>query len=294
MHADEFYIDESLVRRLLAAQLPEWANLALVAVPSAGTDNALYRLGDDMVVRLPRMNGLEGAIEKERRWLPLLAPRLPLAIPVPLATGAPAENYPWHWSVYSWLDGETPPTNAASDADHLTEDLIHFVRALQHVDLPDGPPSRRGGPLEAQDPEARGALEDLSALIDTDAATAAWDEALDTPAWSDSPVWVHGDLLPGNLLVKRGHLSGVIDWALMGTGDPACDMVVAWALLPPRARAAFRRELDIDDRTWARGRGWALSIGLIALPYYKATNPEFARTAQHLINEALADYKLRH
>lgn len=292
MHADEVDIDEPLVRRLLAAQFPQWADLPLDAVPSAGTDNVLFRLGAEMVVRLPRFDGAVGGVEKEALWLPLLAPLLPVPIPIPLAKGAPAEAYPWTWGVYLWLDGENPTTADITDTDALTRDLIDFIDALHHVDLQGGPPARRGAPLEVQDDEARTALAELDGMIDTDAATAAWNQALDTPASSGAPVWVHGDLLPGNLLVRGSRLSGVIDWAGLGIGDPACDMAVAWALLPPRARDDFRVSLGVDDATWARGRGWALSIGLIALPYYKNTNPSFAAVAHHLIHEVLADHRL--
>lgn len=216
-------------------------------------------------------------------------PLLPVSIPVPLAKGTPADGYPWHWGVYPWLEGENPLGNDVSEVDGLTRDAVQFVDALQHVGLPGGPPARRGEPLASQDEDARSALRELEGMIDTEAATAAWDEALAVPAWSGAPVWVHGDLLPGNLLLYHGRLNGVVDWAGLGIGDPACDMIIAWGLLPAVARDAFRAVLGVDDATWARGRGWALSIGLIALPYYEDTNPEFALTARQLINEVLAD-----
>ena len=291
MHADEIDIDEILVRRLLTTQFPQWAELSLQAVPSTGTDNALYRLGEDMVVRLPRTQGAVAGIEVEARSLHLLAPLLSVPIPVPLAKGKPSETYPWVWSVYSWLPGKNPMPGRLEDTDAFTRDIIHFIEALHRVDLPEKEPARRGGSLEMQDDEARAALTDLEGIIDTDGATAAWNDALDIPEWNGAPVWVHGDLLPGNLLVHNGRLSGVIDWAGTGIGDPACDMIVAWSLLPPQARESFRHGLGVDDATWARGRGWALSIGLIALPYYKETNPEFAAIADHLIREALADHR---
>jgi aminoglycoside phosphotransferase (APT) family kinase protein len=287
MHADEVSTDVRLVERLLATQFPHWAGLPIKRVPSAGTDNALYRLGDDMVVRLPRIHWAVGSRDKDFEWLPRLAPLLPVALPVPLAKGTPAEGYPWEWGVYSWLEGKNPTIDIA-DASSLTRDVAQFVDALHRVDLADGPPTRRGAPLEGQDESARSALVALEGMIDTDAATAAWDEALATPEWSGSPVWIHGDLLPGNLLLEGGRLTGVIDWSLLGIGDPACDMMIAWGLLPAEARDVFRAQLDVDDATWMRGRGWALSIALIALPYYKDTNPVFADVARHLIREVLA------
>jgi aminoglycoside phosphotransferase (APT) family kinase protein len=293
MHVDELDVDQSLVRRLVTGQFPQWADLPLEPIPSAGTDNALYRLGADMVVRLPRIHWAVASVNKESEWLPKLAPLLPLAIPLPLAKGLPAGHYPWPWGIYSWIEGENPTIGGIPDIDSLTEDLVRFVGALHDVDLPDGPPSHRGAPLEVQNQEARSALAELEGMIDTDAATAVWNEALTVPGWSGDPVWIHGDLLPGNLLVQNGRLTGVIDWSALGVGDPACDLIVAWALLPPAARDTFRVALGVDDATWARGRGWALSIALIQLPYYKDTNPILATTARHSIREVLADYHLR-
>lgn len=290
MHADEIPTDVPLVRRLLAAQFPERAALPIEPVSSSGTDNALYRLGADMVVRLPRIHWAVGGVEKDFRWLPMLAPLLPVAIPVPLAKGTPAEGYPWEWGVYPWLEGENPTVDGIADADSLARDAARFVDALHRIDVTGGPPATRGVTLAMQDDEARPAIAALQGMIDTEAATAAWDAALRRPARSGPPVWVHGDLLPGNLLLQGGRLTGVIDWGGVGVGDPACDLIVAWGLLPPEARNVFRAELGVDDATWARGRGWALSIALIALPYYKDTNPGLAATARHLIREVLADY----
>jgi aminoglycoside phosphotransferase (APT) family kinase protein len=289
MHVDEIHTDEPLVRRLLAGQFPQWADLPLERVPSSGTDNALFRLGDDMVVRLPRIHWAVGSVDRDVRWLPLLAPRLPVAIPVPLTRGAPAEGYPWEWGVYPWLEGENPNVDGIAYLDSLRPDVARFVASLHAVDVGGGPPAFRGKPLVVQDEGARAALAALDGLIDVDAATVAWNTALETPAWSGPPVWIHGDLLPGNLLLQGGRLTGVIDWGCLGVGDPACDLIVAWGLLSPEARNVFRAELRVDDGTWARGRGWALSIALIALPYYRETNPALAATARHLIRE-VADY----
>jgi aminoglycoside phosphotransferase (APT) family kinase protein len=289
MHADELDIDAALVHTLLTAQFPHWADLPIERLPHWGTDNAMYRLGDDMVVRLPRIHWAVGDGDKDFQWLPRLAPLLPVAIPVPLVKGTPAEGYPWEWGVYPWLEGENPTVDRITDPSSLTRDAVQFVDALRRVDLADGPPTRRGAPLAGQDESARAALVALEGMIDTDAATAAWDEALETPDWSGPPVWIHGDLMPGNLLLEGGRLTGVIDWSLLGIGDPACDMMIAWGLLPAEERRIFRAELDVDDPTWVRGRGWALSIALIGLPYYKDTNPVFADVARHLIREVLAE-----
>ena len=288
MHTDEVHTDEALVRGLLAMQLPEWASLPIERVPSSGTDNALYRLGDDMVVRLPRIHWAVAGLERELEWLPLLGPRLPVKTPTPLATGSPDDEYPWPWAVYRWLAGENPVLGQTSNSASLAPELAEFLRALRQVVLA-GPPTRRGEPLRTQDDAARAALAKLSGEIDVAAATSAWEQALRVPDWTGPPTWLHGDLLPGNLLVQGGHLTGVLDFALVGMGDPACDLIAAWSVLPARERAVFREELEVDDETWARGRGWALSIALIALPYYKETNPGFAAVARHLIGQVLAD-----
>jgi aminoglycoside phosphotransferase (APT) family kinase protein len=288
MHVDEVSTDVDLVRGLLAAQFREWASLPLERVPSHGTDNALYRLGDDMVVRLPRIGWAVSGLQRELEWLPRLAPRLPVEIPVPLATGTPENGYPWPWAVYRWLGGENPSVARTGDRDSLARDVVALIRGFRQIDL-EGPPCRRGLPLLTQDDAARAALDELEGEIDVAAATAAWETALGTPDWPGPPTWVHGDLLPGNMLVREQRLTGVLDFGLVGVGDPACDLIAAWGVLPSRARVMLREELGVDDATWARGRGWALSLGLIALPYYKDTNPGFADVARHLIGEVLAE-----
>jgi aminoglycoside phosphotransferase (APT) family kinase protein len=288
MHADEVLTDAPLVRRLLAEQCPECAELPLERVPSSGTDNALYRLGDDLVVRLPRIHSAVAGLQRELEWLPRLAPLLPVSVPVPLRDGVPGEGYPWAWAVYEWLPGVNPPVGGDGNSLALARDLAGLVRAFQLIELV-GPSSRRGLPLASQDEWTRTALSELRGTIDTAAATDAWEEALSTPVWSRPPVWLHGDLFPGNLLVERGRLSAVIDFALVGMGDPACDLIGAWSLFPRAPREVFRAELAVDDATWGRGRGWALSVALVALPYYRDTNPGFAAIARHVLREVLAE-----
>jgi aminoglycoside phosphotransferase (APT) family kinase protein len=294
MHADEVAIDAPLVRRLLAAQFPEWAELPIERVPSAGTDNAIYRLGGDMTVRLPRIGLATGQVEREHRWLPKLAPHLPLAIPTPLAMGVPAEGYPWHWSVYRWLEGE----NATADRLDLRKaatDLADFITALQRIDPTGGPLAgverSRGVPLAARDTETRAAIAALQDVLDMDAVTSRWEAALRASVWRGPGVWLHGDLNEGNLLARHGRLSAVIDFGAMAVGDPACDLMVAWTLLTPKTRAVFRAAVPVKDATWARGRGWALSWALIVIPYYRHTNPALCRVAERTIDEVLADQR---
>ena len=295
MHADEVEIDVSLVRRLLASQFPQWAALPLERVPSAGTDNALYRLGDDMVVRLPRRQRTAETLAKERRWLPRLAPHLPVAVPRPLAEGAPAAGYPFTWSVYTWLEGEDATVAPIADPGRLAVDLAELVAAFQRLDPNGGPPPGehnffRGEHLVRRDAATRAAIASLGDAVDAGAATAAWERALGAPEWERPPIWIHGDLDSRNLLVVDDRLGAVIDFGSVGVGDPACDVMVAWKVLPADLRASFRSAVGVDEATWARGRGWALSQAVMALGYYTLeTNPVLVREAQRWLAEVLAD-----
>jgi aminoglycoside phosphotransferase (APT) family kinase protein len=292
LHTDEVETDGALVRRLLADQFPRWAELPIERVRTPGSDHVLYRLGDDLVVRLPRKEGVDQQVDKEREWLPRLAPLLPHAVPGPVAKGRPSAEYPFCWSVYRWVDGTNPGDGV--ETCELAVDVARFVAALQRIDTKGGPPAGvqnfgRGRPLADRDAPTRAAIAELDGRVDVAAVTAAWEDALRAPAWDGRPVWLHGDLTPENLLVRGDRLAAVLDFGCLGVGDPACDLMVAWTLLGVEARGVFRAALDVDDASWARGRGWALSTGLIALPYYKDTHPVRAANARYRIAEVLAD-----
>ncbi len=293
MHVDEVETDGALVRRLLMDQFPEWAALPLAPVPFAGTDNALYRLGDELVVRLPRIHWATDQAAHEQRWLPRLAPHLPLAVPVPLATGAPAHGYPWPWSVYRWLPGEDASSARLDAPSEAARTLARFINALQQIDTTGGPLARdhnvRGQPLIERDAATREAIAALNGMIDGTQAMRAWEAALAAPDWSDASVWFHGDLLPGNVLVEDGRLRAVIDWSGLAVGDPACDLMMAWGLFSGESRIAFRDALGVGDATWARARGHALSQALIFIPYYLTTNPAGVRNARRMLDAVLTD-----
>jgi aminoglycoside phosphotransferase (APT) family kinase protein len=292
MHADEVETDVPLVRRLVASQFPRWAALPVEPVASSGTDNAMYRLGDNLAVRLPRTPGAVDGVATEQRWLPRLAPRLPVAAPVPLAAGRPGQGYPWPWTVQRWLDGENPVAGRLADASGLARDLAAWVTALRRVaPSPDAPAASRGVPLARRDGPTRRALRELGGAVDTRAALAAWEQAVRLPEWHGAPSWLHGDLSPGNVLVADGRLRAVIDFGgTAGVGDPTADLIVAWNLLPAHARPVFREALGADDAVWGRARGWALSIALIQLPYYRTTNPALAANSRLVIREVLAEH----
>ncbi len=292
---DGVRIDAALVRRLISSQFPRWADLPVDPVEVGGWDNRTFRLGAHMTVRLPSAAQYALQVEKEQRWLPKLAPLLPLAVPVPLAKGAPAEGYPYPWSVYRWLEGETATLERIADLRRFAVALAEFLNALRRIDPAGGPsPGRhnffRGGPLTVYDAETRQAIATLDGRVDTEAALAAWEAALGAE-WAGHPVWFHGDVAFGNLLVRNGRLSAVIDFGTSGVGDPACDLAIAWTLFRGESRVAFRAALGPDDATWARGRGWTLWKGLITLAEHIDTNPMMAEEARRVIDEVLADHK---
>jgi aminoglycoside phosphotransferase (APT) family kinase protein len=281
-------ITADLVAGLIATQFPQWADLPLRPVASAGTVHALFRLGEDMLVRVPRVP--TSSSDPIEGFLPRLAPFLPVPIPTLLGEGQPTHEYRGRWSVVRWLDGENPVEGQLASPSGLAADLARFVTALWKIGLAGGPAAYRGGPLAMLNAETVGAITDLRGIIDTDAATAIWDHAVHLPAWEGPDTWVHADLMPGNLLTSNGRLTAVIDFDTAGIGDPACDLIVAWMLLPAHVRRAFRRATGVDQATWLRGRAHAFSMALGHLPYYKDTNPVMADNARYTIREVLADH----
>ena len=287
--------DVGLVRRLVATQFPQWADLPIRRVANEGWDNRTFHLGGELSVRLPSASAYALAVDKEHRWLPVLAPQLPLPIPVPVAKGAPGEGYPHAWSVYRWLSGE--PATRATIAD-LTEfgiALADFLAALQQVDPTDGPGPGlhnwfRGGTLATYGKVTHSALEALDGHVRTDIATEIWQAAL-RASWDQRPAWFHGDVAQGNLLVKEGTLVAVIDFGTCGVGDPACDLAIAWTLLSGQSRKVFRDRLSVDQATWARGRGWALWKTLVTCAgALDGGGSEFAE-AKYVLDQIFTEYE---
>jgi len=281
------------VRRLLAAQFPAWADLPIAPAVPQGWDNRTFRVGMDLSVRLPSAEGYVPQIAMEHRWLPYLTPHLPLPIPAPIALGSPGEGFPWPWSVYRWRDGETAFTARIDDLFTLATDLAGFLTALQLIDPAGGPPPGphdgfRGGPLSTYDAETRSTIVALGNRIDAEAATAVWESAL-AATWAGEAVWFHGDVAAGNLLVRNGRLSAVIDFGCAGVGDPACDTVIAWTIFSGESREAFREALPLDRATWARGRGWALWKALIT---YGDHDPFKSAEAHRVAAAVIAEHRL--
>ena len=262
-------ISSQLVRALLEAQFPHWASLPIAPVEPAGWDNRTFRLGEAMAVRLPSAECYAEQVEKEQRWLPWLAPQLSLGVPIPLAIGEPGAGYPWRWSVYRWIDGETVVTASNVDRSQLASELARFLAKLQSLDAAAGPAPgahnfHRGGALSIYEEQTRRALAALTEEIDAARATGIWDEALAT-SWERAPVWIHGDVAAGNLLLKDGRLTAVIDFGCCAVGDPACDLIAAWTIFDTSSADIFRSGLPLDPATWQRARGWALWKALITL-----------------------------
>jgi aminoglycoside phosphotransferase (APT) family kinase protein len=262
-------ITPALVSSLVAQQFPEWAELPVSPVELDGWDNTTFRLGEHLAVRLPSADKYAAQVEKEHRWLPILAPQLPLAVPEPLARGVPGSGFPRPWSVYRWLEGEHATVERVEDLDRFAADLGDFLAALYRIDPTGGPaPGEhnffRGAPPGTYDADTRSALAALGGEVDTEAATEVWEDAL-AAAWRGPPVWFHGDVTGSNLLVVDGRLSAVIDFGTSGVGDPACDLTIAWTLFSGSSRAAFGDRLALDEATWSRARGWALWKALLTL-----------------------------
>jgi len=291
MHVDEVDIDAQLVGQLVAEQFPRWADLPISVVRSTGTVNAIYRLGEQLCVRLPRLASWAPTLDKERHWLPKLAPHLSLRVPEPVAEGRPGGSYPFSWAIYRWIDGQVYADELVDDEHQAAMELAQFITELRRIDPVVGAPRAGRMPLDDLDTLTRSRIESAGDVIDAGSAIDAWGYALTASAWDGTPVWIHADLLRSNLLVNEGRLAAVIDFGSAGIGDPAADVIAAWSVFSPAGRGTFRRALDVDDGTWNRARGFALHQAAMAIPYYLETNPGFVALAKRTLEEILADAK---
>ncbi len=280
-------ITSELVRRLVDTQFPRWTGQPLRRVEPAGSDHVIHRLGDTLAVRLPRHDGAIGQAEKELRWLPRLAPHLPVPVPVPVAVGRPGLGYPWSWAVSRWLDGEVATADVLADSPQTAVVLAGFLSALQRIPCT-GAPTGDARTLADRDDETRAAIARAAGVFDVVALNRLWDAALNAPGWDRPPVWFHGDFHTGNLLTVDSRISAVIDFGGLGAGDPSRDLTIAFTLMSARTRVRFRTALGVDDATWIRGRGWALTTGLNAYHSYAATDDRVAAQTTRQITQALA------
>jgi aminoglycoside phosphotransferase (APT) family kinase protein len=297
-------ITPAVASRLVATQFPQWADLPVVPVALDGWDNTTFRLGDELCIRLPSAAAYVAQVEKEHRWLPVLARQLPLPIPEPVAMGQPGEGFPRPWSIYRWIEGDHASVDRIADLSVFAADLAGFLAALYAIGASEGPPPGthnffRGGPVDIYDTHTRASIQRLTDEIDSEVATCVWEAAL-ASRWDRSPVWVHGDVAASNLLVANGGLRAVIDFGCAAVGDPACDLVMAWTFFAGESGEAFRRALPFDKATWARARGWALWKALITLAQQKADGLDanaaadrfgWRGGAHEVIDRVLADHR---
>ncbi len=282
MHAHEVEVSERLVRSLVDDQFPEYRDLALSIVEPWGTDNAIWRLGSDLVVRLPRIASAVGQVGFEATWLPRLAPHLSVALPTPIAVGEPGHGYPFAWAVHHWLAGEGATLQRMSNPGEFALDIANAVQQLGAVPTAGAPVAKnRARPIQDYDSATRAIIESARHLINADAALGIWDQALAAPAYVGDPVWVHGDL-EGNCLLDDGRLSGLVDWGSACAGDPAVDIQVAWSpLFNDTSRDTFLQVLDVDEATIARAKGAAINQACGALPYYLDSYPLIVERSWH-------------
>lgn len=288
-------IDASLVQTLIADQFPQWKDFPIIPVSCSGWDNRTFHLGDNMLIRMPSGAEYESQVDKEQYWLPKLGPLLPVQIPMPIAIGKPAEGYPWKWSIYGWIEGESVASGYITDYCELADDLAEFLIAFQHLNSTGGPPSGlhnfyRGGSLEVYDSEVKKAVVAIKNKIDSKVVMEIWETALAT-SWREKPVWVHGDISAGNLLVHNGKLCAVIDFGQLAIGDPSCDLAITWTLFSGKSRNIFRKKLGFDDDTWVRGRAWTLWKALVVAAGF--TDPVNSESTQawRIIDEIINDHQ---
>lgn len=259
---DNIKIDTNLVKKLIAEQFPQWQSLSIHPVAQSGWDNRTFHLGEEMVIRLPSDKEYEPQIEKEYRWLPSLSKQLSFQITQPIALGKPSSTYPWHWSINRWIEGESASRQNIHDIKFFAEALGACLKEFQSLDATGGPLAGahnfyRGGLLNAYDHEMRLAIPKIKNFHEQSLAASLWQEAL-ASKWHLRPVWVHGDIAVGNILVHSGRLHGLIDFGQLAIGDPACDLVIAWNFFSSEERSVFKKAVQLDNDTWIRALGWAL------------------------------------
>jgi aminoglycoside phosphotransferase (APT) family kinase protein len=292
MHKEEIEISDMLVANLME-QVEKFRNLPIKRITSTGTDHGLFRLGEEYLIRIPRIQWATKNTEKEYLWVPKIAPFISVPISSPIFIGNAGDGYPWQWTIVQWNTGENPVFEVNNQYHALALDLANFLNELHKIKIDDAPESRRGVDLNTRNRETLEAMDSLDNKFNIEEIKALWSDLCNTTAYNQKPVWVHGDFLPGNILMENNRLSAVIDFSDLGVGDPACDLIIAWSLLNSQSREIFKNSLhNIDEDTWNRGKGWALSIAIIILPYYKNTNPYLVNIAERIISNLLIDRNL--
>ena len=288
-------IDSLFIQNLLSKQFPQWSKLPIVSVEPQGWDNRVFRLGKNMLIRVPSAACYASQVIKEQKWLAVIAPKLTIEIPEPIAMGKPDFGYPWNWSIYKWIKGETAAMSKLANSCEFARDLAQFLMALHKIDAKDGPlPGKdnfyRGGSLEVYDEETKKAIFALKGKIDEHSAAQIWDAGVKT-SWSAKPLWVHGDISSGNLLVKESKLHAVIDFGMLCIGDPACDLSITWTYLEGKAREVFKQCFSFCEDTWARARAWTLWKALIIAAGFVKSNSIETENCWGVISKVIEDHK---
>lgn len=282
-------VEPSLVKKLLEKNFPHWKDLNLQEVKHSGTDNIIYRLGNDKIVRFSKHSGVDKYIFEENSILKKINDiELPLRVPSILGVGLPDKKYPNHWTVQSWVEGDGIKLNKL-DLTKAAVDLASFLNCLRKVDVTGIRTTYRGMSLKLRSKEVEKALTQVSDLYDVRTLSKIWEKCLQVKEWEHAPMFYHADLLPGNLLMKNNHLSAVIDFGMAGSGDPSIDLMPAWSLFDRERREIFRQSMRAEKEEWIRAKGWALSVALIIIPYYLNTNIELVAIAKQIIDEILLD-----
>ena len=289
LHKKEAKLSLELVKQLLKDQFSHYSHLAIQPLNHQGTDNVMLKLGDDKIIRLPRTQRSEESLKKECLWLPKIERGLSIEIPHIIEVGQPSEQYSFQWAIVNYLDGSSPSDNSPLDLAQAARDLGHFIKELQRVDTTDAPLCSRKSPSMRSDKETRQLIPALSDVFDVKEITQLWEVALKVPTWEKAPVWLHGDIHAGNLLVQNRKITGVIDFGMSGVGDPACDLMVAWMLFGTDERVILRSVIEPDESMWDRARGCALHFGIMAYSYYKNRNPFLAGLAKKTLEEVIRE-----
>lgn len=285
----------SIAKELITEQFEEAKDLKIQEINSSGSDNFIFLLGNDQTARFPKTEAAEQQLKKELLWLPVISKAVSVAIPEPLFRGNPVSNYPFNWAVFNWIEGHIYDPYLYKDADKIVNAMTDFIHSLWKIDIAKGPiPGKqnnfRGQPLPERDLETKKAIENMPPAYNKAILRCIWEKAVLAQTWNKAPVWVHGDLHWGNIITKKGTINGIIDFGTSGIGDPTVDVMCAWILFSPEKRTLFKQKLHIDEGTWIRAMGWALSFAVIALPYYLPQKHLLANIAAFTLDNLMADF----
>ncbi|GHV45553.1 acetyltransferase [Spirochaetia bacterium] len=289
LHGDQFDINVEIVKNLIKKQFPEFKELPIFEFDSIGTVNSIFRLGNEHYIRFPKTKQYEDSILKEYRILPYISKHITLEIPQPIKLGNPCSLYPVHWAIYNWINGEPYDNNKIADIQDIVSELANFINELHTISLLKDAPKAGRKPLLELDKMTIDALNASKEEIKYTKIIKIWNNLVNTSVWNNKPVWIHADLLKPNILIKDNHIAAIIDFGSAGIGDPAFDLIPAWAIFDKESRNKLQKTLDINEDTWNRACAYALHQAALIIPYYRKSNPGFVKQAIDTINEIIID-----